>query len=242
MRTGVMAAEKIYKYHNPVFGVWYDDSELSNWLSVDPLSDERSWVSPYSYVQNSPVMKVDPSGALDDDFYFDQDGKLLRYVDNDKPDRVFIAKDNVNVDKNDPDMVPEPDYEQFDMSSAEIEQKMGENGYRKVTGKVEVENEQYETSVSLGKFGSRTVINGTEITKGIDDKYVKNGQVPVGRENRDYLDLKPSSLGFQNYTHEIYREDVVYGVNNKRKSFVGWYLDNCVSTDARVKIEINVNW
>jgi RHS repeat-associated protein len=49
------------------FGARYYDSDLSSWLSVDPMASERSWVSPYSYCQNSPVMRVDPTGALDGD-------------------------------------------------------------------------------------------------------------------------------------------------------------------------------
>ncbi|MGC9330452.1 MAG: RHS repeat domain-containing protein [Bacteroidales bacterium] len=65
-------SESGYNY----FGARYYDSELSNWLSVDPLADERSWVSPYSYVQNSPVNRVDPSGALDNPIY-DTEGKFL---------------------------------------------------------------------------------------------------------------------------------------------------------------------
>jgi RHS repeat-associated protein len=67
---------------NTYFGARYYDSNLSIWLSVytervkancvwgsrsvDPMASERSWVSPYSYCQNSPVMRVDPTGALDD--------------------------------------------------------------------------------------------------------------------------------------------------------------------------------
>ena len=51
------------------FGARYYDSDLSSWLSVDPLADQRSWVSPYSYCQNSPVMRVDPTGALDNPIY-----------------------------------------------------------------------------------------------------------------------------------------------------------------------------
>jgi len=47
------------------FGARYYDSDVSVWLSVDPMSDERSWVSPYSYCQNSPLIRTDPTGALD---------------------------------------------------------------------------------------------------------------------------------------------------------------------------------
>jgi hypothetical protein len=42
------------------------------------MASERSWVSPYSYCQNSPVMRVDPTGALDIiDDYFTIEGKYL---------------------------------------------------------------------------------------------------------------------------------------------------------------------
>jgi len=54
-------AETGYSY----FGARYYDSDLSVWLSVDPLADQRSWVSPYSYCQNNPIGKVDPTGAFD---------------------------------------------------------------------------------------------------------------------------------------------------------------------------------
>jgi RHS repeat-associated protein len=80
-------SESGYNY----FGARYYDSELSNWLSVDPLADERSWVSPYSYVQNSPVMRVDPSGALDDNYVFDkQSGKYKRRERNNQPDQIVL--------------------------------------------------------------------------------------------------------------------------------------------------------
>jgi len=74
------------------FGARYYDSELSMWLSVDPLADERSWVSPYSYVQNSPVMRVDPSGALDTK-YVDKEGNTILET-NDGSDAVIEVSDD----------------------------------------------------------------------------------------------------------------------------------------------------
>ena len=32
---------------------------------MDPLGELRSWLTPYNYVQNNPILRVDPTGALD---------------------------------------------------------------------------------------------------------------------------------------------------------------------------------
>jgi len=74
------------------FGARYYDSDLSVWLSVDPMSDARSWISPYNYCQWNPVGRVDPSGALDGD-YFAVDGT---YLGNDGyNDKMVYVVDNV---------------------------------------------------------------------------------------------------------------------------------------------------
>ena len=38
------------------------NSDLSIWLSVDPMSDKYPGVSPYTYCGNNPVRLVDPNG------------------------------------------------------------------------------------------------------------------------------------------------------------------------------------
>jgi RHS repeat-associated protein len=61
---------------------WYDygarfyDPVLARWHSVDPLADQRSWVSPYSYCQNNPIIRTDPTGALDDWYMNEKTGEL----------------------------------------------------------------------------------------------------------------------------------------------------------------------
>ena len=44
------------------FGSRYYSSDLSIWLSVDPMSDKYPSLSPYSYCANNPVKVVDPNG------------------------------------------------------------------------------------------------------------------------------------------------------------------------------------
>ncbi len=45
-------------------------------LSVDPMAHLRSWVSPYNAMQNNPINRVDPTGALDAPIY-DTEGEFL---------------------------------------------------------------------------------------------------------------------------------------------------------------------
>jgi RHS repeat-associated protein len=52
------------------------DSDVCRFLGVDPLGEERSWVNPYNYVQNNPILRIDPLGALDNPIY-DTDGNFL---------------------------------------------------------------------------------------------------------------------------------------------------------------------
>ena len=44
------------------FGSRYYSSDLSIWLSVDPMSDKYPSLSPYVYCANNPVRVVDPNG------------------------------------------------------------------------------------------------------------------------------------------------------------------------------------
>ena len=53
-----------------------EPNELFRWLSVDPMASERSWVSPYNFVQNNPINRIDPNGALDNPIY-DYGGNFL---------------------------------------------------------------------------------------------------------------------------------------------------------------------
>lgn len=56
-------AETGYDY----FGARYYSSMFSHWLSVDPLSDEQSHITPYAYCKWSPINRLDPNGMIDYD-------------------------------------------------------------------------------------------------------------------------------------------------------------------------------
>ena len=62
------------------FGARYYDSELSGWLSVDPMSDKYPSLSPYCYSANNPVVLVDPNGMWIDDYYFNTETKQISVI------------------------------------------------------------------------------------------------------------------------------------------------------------------
>ena len=51
-------------------------SDLSIWLSVDPLSDMYPSTSPFMYVRGNPIMLIDPTG-MNDDYYENEDGDVI---------------------------------------------------------------------------------------------------------------------------------------------------------------------
>ncbi len=57
------------------FGSRYYSSDLSIWLSVDPMSGKYPSLSPYSYCADNPVKLVDPNG--EEIYEFDENGKYL---------------------------------------------------------------------------------------------------------------------------------------------------------------------
>ena len=76
------------------FGARYYSSDLSIWLSVDPMSDKYPSLSPYSYCANNPVKLVDPNG----DAYIpigDEEAKAeaVAQIQNKTNLNVYIDKD-----------------------------------------------------------------------------------------------------------------------------------------------------
>ncbi len=112
---------RYYTYFD-YFGARYYASDLSIWLSVDPLSDKYPSTSPYAYVENNPVMFIDPNGMLKD-WFKDADGNY-KWFDEPKGDftDVETRKEWTHVGASDEDVLIDLGYptEPVSDNSAEI--------------------------------------------------------------------------------------------------------------------------
>ncbi len=70
----------------------YDPAAPRFW-QVDPMADERHWISPYNYVQNNPLLRVDPTGMLDT-HYEDEFGNTLADTNDGNNATVVISSEN----------------------------------------------------------------------------------------------------------------------------------------------------
>ena len=76
-RSETEVSLKRYKYvgkeRDDETGLYYSGARyyaawLGRWASPDPEKDKKTWLTPYNYVQNSPLTRIDKDGKLDDVF------------------------------------------------------------------------------------------------------------------------------------------------------------------------------
>ena len=78
------------------FGARHYNSDISIWLSVDPMSDKYPGVSPYVYCGNNPVRLLDKDGRDYTDFLNSETGDCI-HVDDGKDQVVIINNYNYNA-------------------------------------------------------------------------------------------------------------------------------------------------
>ena len=77
------------------FGARYYSSDLSIWLSVDPMSGKYPSLSPYVYCADNPVKLVDPNG--EEVWLIGEDGSRIKYTQGmiyDGQDKCIMGKVN----------------------------------------------------------------------------------------------------------------------------------------------------
>lgn len=99
--SGLMGCLKLaYNQHKSPLKVVHradgqQEKPVQRFISVDPMAHMRSWLSPYNFVQNNPLNRIDPNGALDTKFE-DERGNLLYETKDNVDATVVVANDKVD--------------------------------------------------------------------------------------------------------------------------------------------------
>jgi RHS repeat-associated protein len=106
-------AETGYGY----FGARYYDSDLSIWLSVDPMAEKYPYQTNYVYCSNNPIRIIDPNG--EDEYEFNQKGELLNIITNENADiiRVYQSDRRGNVKYRNGERILVAESEEFEAGS-----------------------------------------------------------------------------------------------------------------------------
>jgi RHS repeat-associated protein len=202
------------------FGARYYDSELSGWLSVDPMSDKRSWVSPYAYCQWNPLVLVDPSGMLDWEPVVTESGDVKYLAE--KGDNIYTFMSQYNLSFNQAKSIFE---------NAGISNPVNNYGFAK----------SIETGTAIGGDAVKKV-TGSEILKldwnssrATDQRKtdqimfaIKKSQI----DKKDFFDLKDFNYNIYNQGKGFNAQNVTIRVGNDRTDI----LNINVTTDWYTKI------
>lgn len=75
------------------YGARYYAAWLCRFVSVDPLKDQRWWVSTFNFVQNNPINRTDPDGKTD--FYNEQGKKVGTDGKDDGEISILTSKEDI---------------------------------------------------------------------------------------------------------------------------------------------------
>ncbi len=78
---------KVYDFNARFYDPWGGPG----FLQIDPMAEEREWLTPYNFAQNNPINRVDPDGRFDD-FYIYSDGSI-DYVPTGPIDNFYFVDD-----------------------------------------------------------------------------------------------------------------------------------------------------
>jgi RHS repeat-associated protein len=219
------------------YGARYYSPSLARWTTPDPLAKLIYNYTPYNYVRNNPIRRLDPNGMNDDDFFFTQKGELVAYVENDEPDRVFIANNDEEVYNNLNNAIDESMYKQVDKSKKEIEHLMQINGYKKVVKEaesVEINKKLYLPSEMGGLSPVILNVNVDHQIMPISFKYVDKYDIQTGYtvsnvEEKIKLSTKEMSIETTVYSTRTYKYGNKINLLKTRASKTGYELGSFVS-------------
>jgi len=212
--------ETSYSY----FGQRYYDSDLSSWLSVDPLSDKYPSMSPYMYCAGNPVMLVDPDGmeviTKIHRYKTNKDGKEreLKQLSFRKADRIEVS--HTVRDAKIYDGTGKESDETMTNAAAEIQKEITD--YWNTSNKEGADNDGYITNTRGQKLKVSTIFeNDIEVAK--DFSGLKRTDIIFHVISGDDMYAMTSSSYAMTLEGEAYGRNIMYttGYYLKPGSFDG---------------------
>ena len=190
------------------FGSRYYSSDLSIWLSVDPMSDKYPSLSPYVYCANNPVKLVDPDGEeiviewRGSQYRYEKDGTLTHLkgsVLDERQQKRFINKAKNSLDQI--NKTTEGNRMISDLQSSETQYtiKSGASGYEK----------KEQNTITWSANGTKLPVQGNPLGE-------SNGTCDLAHElshafddNNNWTDVTPVDELKKSEWVACYRENLI---------------------------------
>ncbi|WP_106794770.1 DUF6443 domain-containing protein [Aquimarina sp. Aq78] len=174
------------------------DPAIARFTSIDPLAEERSWLTPYNFVQNNPILRIDPSGLLDD-YALNQDGSFVKIADTNAPDRVFATDSNNNV-KEDDFVTLEKDGQIESMTTTEVN-TVGPDGTKTTKNVYHIQFEDDSVaSEAFEFFADNSVVEWSQVKAANSDSFVGTTRSEDSDASGNFMTLKLINSGSTDIT------------------------------------------
>jgi len=221
--------------------------ELGRWMCVDPMADQRLWVSPYNYCQNNPLSRIDPNGMMDivkptpealkviKNTLSEEDAKFVQ-LDKDGNIDAELINSNSSESQNFSNLVEmvndDKTVEVHTLSNEQTFDYKDKNGVMNKDGKVKTD--YYK--------GELVYMNATTLTP--SDNHTEKPSSQQSPDNNVYVYI-PKNLSIlksaEIMSHELYGHSYIYMIMgpNKNKHIINGCTDMNKSLMNRIKRSIN---
>lgn len=189
--------ESTFNLNRVDFGARVYNPTIGRWDKVDPLADQRVWISTYNYVQNNPITRIDPDGAFDDYAMLDDGRVELIKRTKDNFDRLTASNGNeIKINK----------VKSTDGTIISQLSKEDKDGFSMgtTTNATDARN-LYNFMDANSTRGIEFSLTGHETNSG--NEYSVSSSHLIGKTSFDKINVNPATLIFHIHNHDGYWGD-----------------------------------
>ena len=192
------------------YGARIYDPRLGRWLSVDAMAHNRTWVSPYNFVQNNPISRVDNDGNIDFDytvsFRKNKDGTVTKVID---ATAVYYIVNVANTSNSSGNIMTNTSNKGFDVNISPKVDIGGINNAR-IPGGAEITNVEFNLTIETRDISPKDyskMPQGSNVIFIVDDVTNKSESADAlawgSMDGQAIIAEKNASLSEKTIAHEI---------------------------------------